>query len=251
MRAVVPVSIASNIDSNKNPPSVVCASDVRLYDQHDTLSEKWPLKFAVCIAKDAQWECGAMVIFHTTQLENEHWKHALSDGYLLGDISNARAAPEGDAGTTGFAIALSLICAIEHEGTLVSIGLLEEVRALSLTHTPQKEVHLNFSDDAEASAWVNEIKNIWPNPHLGSNTENSVFGVIAIFSLLQYIPIVGPIFSIFIAIWNCYVMRKSLRQQNVSGQKNCCTPLCNFLCCLPSIQHDTSAVITSNPVSNV
>ena len=244
------LELASQPKSGRPPgpcpyfPTVACAADAYVFDAP---CEAWCGRHVVCVAADEQWESGALVVF------DQAASALYPDGRVFGaivDATSEEAFPVSLA--TGCAVPLSLVSSMAREGASVAIGLRAAARVAS---APQTSLHLTFSSSEVAAEWVRAVKDIWPNPFLDSDGENATYGVIAVFSILQFIPVIGPIFALPVAIWNCYAMRKRARQQIVSGEKDCCTPLCSRLCCLPPTKKFSMAAapaadeVTINPLA--
>jgi hypothetical protein len=236
------------------PPFAVNACDVIVFDAN---AQTGSLRHVVCIARDAQWETGAIIFFDTAQCA------MLSEGRVMGMIASV-ASSEFPLGA-GYALPLDAIAGLEVQETenngnpvfLVAIQLHKEIRAFF--SAPQITLHLFFSSEVQANEWMEEVKSIWPNPFFSNTAEGACLGILTIFMCLQFIPIIGPFFSIPIMLWNCYVARKEMRQAVASGKKDCCTSFCTVVCCLSPKRGVTagstavagsSAIATKNPLSS-
>jgi hypothetical protein len=224
------------------PPFAVNACDVIVYDAN---TQTGSLRHVVCIARDAQWETGAIIFFDTAQ------RAMLSEGRVMGMIASV-ASSEFPLGA-GYALPLDAIAGMEVQETennefLVGIQLHKEIHAFF--SAPQITLLLFFPSEVQANEWMEEVKSIWPNPFLSNAAEGACLGILTIFMCLQFIPVIGPFFSIPIVLWNCYVARKKMRQAVASGKKDCCTSFCTAVCCL-SPKNGTTAGSTAVAGSSV
>ncbi len=116
---------------------------------------------------------------------------------------------------------LSAVADIAQTGCHVQIDLHIEAGA-----SEGKRVILQFGDETMASAWKDLVLRVWRNPFIKAPDWVQCLMIAIMF--LQFIAVIGPIFGIFVMIWNAYVDMKTARQKQVKGERGCCD--CN--CCI-------------------
>ena len=127
--------------------------------------------------------------------------------------------------------------------------------------------HVAFADEAAAAEFEAVFRREITKAELAaegatSERDNACLGCMAVLTVLQFVPFVGPFFGIPIIIWNCYVARKDWRVARIAAaggaQKGagCCATSkacetcdrgCDVLCCMPATR--IAVLTTANPAA--